>query len=61
MEPGIVLGVVGLGLRGQGDLVSRLMMGIPGVTIWLIGSYRYGHSTCCQCHIYFSSLVCLDP
>ena len=23
-------------LEGQGDLVSRFMMGIPGVLIWLI-------------------------
>ena len=27
----------GLYLEGQGDLVSRLIMGIIGVTIWLIG------------------------
>ena len=24
-------------LGGQGDLVSRLIMGISGLTIWLIG------------------------
>ena len=24
-------------LEGQGDLVSRLIMGIIGVTIWVIG------------------------
>ena len=24
-------------LEGQGDLVSRLIMGISGVTIWVIG------------------------
>ena len=24
-------------LQGQGDLVSRLIMGISGVTIWVIG------------------------
>ena len=24
-------------LEGQGDLVSRLILGIIGVTIWLIG------------------------
>ena len=28
---------VGVYLEGQGDLVSRLIKGIIGVTIWLIG------------------------
>ena len=27
-------------LEGQGDLVTRLMMGIIGVTIWVIGVYN---------------------
>ena len=27
----------GLGLRVQGDLVSRLMMGIIGLIMWVIG------------------------
>ena len=29
--------VQGLNLGGQGDLVSRLIMGINGLTIWVIG------------------------
>ena len=30
-------GVWGLGLEGRGGLVSRFIMGITGVTIWVIG------------------------
>ena len=29
--------ILGLYLGGQGDLVSRLIMGIHGLTIWVIG------------------------
>ena len=34
------LGVRDVGMEGQGDLVSRLIMGISGVTVWVIGVYQ---------------------
>ena len=36
LETTVLLRVWGLGLEGQGDLVSRLIVGIMGVIIWLI-------------------------
>ena len=32
--------IMGFYLRGQGDLVSGLIMGIIGHTIWVIGAFN---------------------
>ena len=32
---------MGVYLEGEGHLVSRLIMGIIGVTMWFIGGYKY--------------------